>query len=308
MKPVAIIPLVLAFLLGLLTRRRSQVATIPAPAAAEDAPTADVSPAVSESDGPTHTEPGVFLAMYGWLKEHFWFVSLAATALAAFLGIVKALVLAEGDLSTATILLSDGISGVFLSAFIASLPFMALGAVTTTGFAFAQAWREGVSTWPPVAVFLTAIALCLTVTPWWMALTAAAVVVTPVLMFSSGNVTTSINSAGWTGLWFLALIGVLTGAITGQWITMGKMWIPAESILIQAASTDPAAAPTTDQMIGYVISEEGSYLTVLLEEDRHLVYVAADTVLERTRCQLEESEWSELPLPWGGAVNKYSRC
>ena len=312
MKPASITPLIIAFLLGLLSRRRSQAAIRPL-IPPEDEQTGGAAPAaVNEDGGPNPAASGFAVKCYEWLKEHFWFVSLATTALAAFLVIVKALVLADGDLNTATVLFSDGISGVALSAFIASLPFMALGAVTTAGFTFDQARQEGAPIGPPSTVLLTAIALSLAVVPWWMTLIAAAVSI--ILMrlfrkFSSRNVTASIASQGWQGYWFLALLGLLVGWFAGQWITMGRMWLPAESILIQTASTNPAApASTTDQLIGYVISEDGSYLTVLSEEDRLITYVKASEVADRTRCQLEPQHWSEFPLPWGGAANKYGRC
>ena len=66
------------------------------------------------------------------------------------------------------------------------------------------------------------------------------------------------------------------------------VWLPRESLSVEDR---PA-------FTGYVVEEEGSWLTVLRDDTRTILRVAADELTDREACETAGARWLSLPQLW----------
>lgn len=227
-----------------------------------------------------------------WLEKHPWVIAAVPT-----LVVVKILRVAEGDLGTAQVILAaQGVAGltslVLLSVLPGALVVAFILAVMLAGdITEAKEWR---SLWLPEAVNLVTT---FTLSLWFM----------PPLMFVGALAlglclaigrfiynrrqrkrreeterveTDEIGSHGWPEIFVVTTMGAIVGALVSA-AALGAMWAPAEQVTLKEAPT---------LVVGYVLSDDGNRVVILLEADRSTASYRSDEIEARQRCELTERQ------------------
>lgn len=250
-----------------------------------------------------------------WLEAHPWIVaSYFATVIA-----IKVMSVAKGDMATAGVILgSGGFLGLASVIILAILPGAVASVFLITGVLVgataganikksqqasgntAKLQLKAVSTPLVATVFFGVIAAILV--PWvvipvvivlmiWMGAT----------LYSSNKkdlannptATPSIGGGGRSTSLLLILFAVAVAVVAAA--LNSSTWFPVERITVGGKP-----------YVGYVISNDGSYATILIEDGRKTITAPSESVTSRERCDL--SDPFSVALPLLGNTPSYGPC
>jgi hypothetical protein len=204
--------------------------------------------------------------------------------------ILKVLVVAKGDLSTALgILKAAGPAPVLVGTLVSGLPTLAAVAGVLAVYAWRHdpgqtgrsGWEKVDAYWPLVASFLLGVFFAPGIL--FAASLAVAALAGPGLQRYRARPSRERRHDGRfldTGLHIL--VAVLVAALAA--VALYQMWLPHESLTLRASPTAQGHI-----LVGSVLEESGDWMTVLVSGRRTLVRVRASTVENRVVCTRRQS-------------------
>jgi hypothetical protein len=200
----------------------------------------------------------------GWLDQY----KLAATGLAILYVIVKVIVIAQGDLHTALAILQTASTlTIIVGGIVAAFPLLAAALLATFAYRTAAAFS-----WQGLLLCVLSLAVCLVLTPW-LPLSAA-------LICALAGLTTRFTDGPGRRpvIAFVFTIGLFAIA---AWPALYDVWLPHQQVNFKNGGYET----------GYVLNDDGSWITMLRSGSRELVRYRDDTVTSMPVCNLRESGW-----------------
>jgi hypothetical protein len=214
-----------------------------------------------------------FPKILGWYKKN----AFAGILLAAGFVVLKGYVLAKGDLATALgILQYAGLATVVIAGLLSSLPILAAAmlAYTVSRVAWRPlAWLK--ENWRLLVVMLGAFVLAAVFSPWTYLL--LAVVIGLVI---AG--TRSVASSPWVGVLVYGPVALFT--LVFVILSLYTVWVPHEVVQFRPG-TLPAQTLSYGKQVGYVLSEDNGWITMLTSDTRQIVRYPDANVMTQMVCE-----------------------
>jgi hypothetical protein len=203
--------------------------------------------------------------------------------------IIKVIFVAKGDLTTAlAVLATSGLVTVILGALVALLPIIA-AAIVVVGF-----YRLGSGAWKlralgkqsliVVLVLLASVML----TPWLvLAASPLALIGGRLARFRKKLRTEAKTTKSPIKVWGArALLVVIAALVITPFAIVGpdlvfSMWLPREEIRVASSQN----APEQPLLVGYVLKDEGGWMSVLTSVRRRVEEIKSDTIVSRRLCR-----------------------
>jgi hypothetical protein len=204
--------------------------------------------------------------------------------------IIKVIFVAKGDLTTAlAVLATSGLVTVILGALVALLPIIA-AAIVVVGF-----YRLGSGAWKlrtlgkqsliVVLVLLASVML----TPWLvLAASPLALIGGRLARFRKKLRTEAKATKSPAKVWVAhaLLVAAIAALVIAPFAIVGpdlvfSMWLPREEIRVASSQN----APQQPLLVGYVLKNEGGWMSVLTSVRRRVEEVKSDTIVSRRLCR-----------------------
>lgn len=101
-----------------------------------------------------------------------------------------------------------------------------------------------------------------------------------------------IASYGWPGFVWMTVVWATATALASA-MFLGSMWAPAEQVTLKDAPT---------LVVGYVLSDDGNRVVILLEADRSTASYRSDEIEARQRCELTERQIQQQYPEWSAGL------
>lgn len=247
-------------------------------------PESDQGSTASDSTAPVDPWKALLPKVLRYVESRPWLVA----GYLALIVMLKLLTIAHGNAPTAVMVLGgSGYAGLVSVVILVVIPGAALAvfctAIITTGVVWGGKGRDEAKVAAGQTLLIgVAAAVFLTV--------AELVVFTAVSLVFGGVAALwyrrKRNNGGIDVPDFLTMIAITAaiGLLCGAFLV--NMWLPVERFDLE---------DTDEALVGYVIAEDADELTVLIEADRTTKVIQADTIDERSRCQLKPA-WVERRL------------
>lgn len=239
-------------------------------------------------------------AIVDWVEKHPWIF----TGSISLVVVLKVLRSVHGDIGVAAYMLAEGGLGIALSVLVMSVPLLAVGAYFGAIAALfntylERRWRTNkrvIGSW---------IGLLLAFAASW----ALAGFLLTSLISVGGLIGVGVSAAipnskirpkrptdhpGWEQYVVFCLVGASFGL--GVSLFSDRHWMPAESLTV-AVSGSPEEEKTKLAVTGYVIADNGVYVTYLGDESRALRHIKNVDLISRKPCSLPESSFFPRQIP-----------
>jgi hypothetical protein len=219
----------------------------------------------------------------GWYRAN----GFAGILLAAGFVVLKGYVLARGDLATALgILQYEGLVAVVTAGLLSSLPILAAAMLAYTVIHTIESLDVLGLRWRLALVMLGAFVLAFVFTPW--AYLVLAVLIGLVIGFLRARDVHILVAVG-----FYVLFGSL--AVVAVILSLYTVWVPHEIVTFR-----PGTLPHGSRVeIGYVLSEDNGWITMLTSGTRQIVRYPDAEVMTQTVCERHPRRsdiWSEAKV------------
>ena len=246
------------------------------------------------------------------LEAHPWVVAGFFASVVA----IKVLVVAEGDIATAGLILgSGGFAGLASVILLTIVPtactaaFVVLGAITGGVFG-AKGFTQGLLPLFVAAVLaiVTAILIPAQVSVWVFGITVA-------FAFALGgwnwwvtrndpNATAQFGGGGRSEFVLFIIVTIPLSLWASAWSP--TFWLPVEHFTVETVDPVDPTETNTYTYLGYILTSESDYTTILREDDRRTETFPSTELVDRQRCDLELAG-SPL-LPFLGTPKGYGSC
>ena len=201
---------------------------------------------------------------------------------------------------------AQGISKTVTGAIVQALPFLLLTAATAaTVFLLGSPLTGRISRSPRVWFSVAAWFLVVAAVPSPIASNAVVAVVAYVSSFLTIGYSALLAWMGWPKSWsspVKALIISLAFVAGVQLLFDNQLWLAPERLAVSTslATTDATADATIkDQpsnLVGYVLTADNNWTSVLLEQPRIVVRLPNNSIVQRSVCRLGEGDRERPPL------------
>lgn len=259
-------------------------------------------PAVQESQEDDKKQGTWFQlgAIARWVKDNPWFFSVCVTVILA----LKVLRSVHGDVGTAAYMLAQGGVGIVLSVIVVSLPLLTAGAYLgawagLTSTYTERKWRQDQRVrggW----LFVGLMALTTLIVSGWQILllvTIGSAVGTGLAVALMKKKPERIEQHPTMGQY--VVFGLVGASLAlGVSIISDRHWMPAESLTISEEASGGSHADQGSHVVtGYVIADNGVYVTYVDEADRTLHHVANADLEARQACALPDQPLFPREIP-----------
>jgi hypothetical protein len=211
-----------------------------------------------------------------WAADH---APLLGSMLLFVLVVVRVMRVAAFDPATAAALVREsGTLEIVLGVLVTSFPPLLLGGIVCL-LMLAVVNRESGSVRDLAFGAALAGLLLLTVVLPWTSLIAYSIALVAVIVLA--------RLLQWSGEFIVLLMSVVLIVLT-----VSEVWLPPEEILLEGGT----------DTVGYVLSVEPEWTTILEEADRSILLVPSEDVISRKVCNLESQ--SEAPTIWQASLGE----
>jgi hypothetical protein len=199
------------------------------------------------------------LTALGWFEKR----KLFATILLFGFVFLKVIIVAKGSIPIALgIVQTAGPASIVVGSLLSGLPLVAAALLVVW---VRQAYVD--KTPPSIALALLALIVCTFMTPWFLLL--------PSLVFSLIAAAMSALSEPATNAARVGLAITIVAVLYATWAVMYGVWVPREVISLDSGRSD----------VGYVLSDDGTWVSMLRSDHSILVRYKEDEVMGRAVCQ-----------------------